>query len=120
MKHIEDNLHLHTVIKLVFIMTWLLEILRICPEERFLIKYHMTKHLISFKIQNMDSKTGLASMVYNFLDKKSSGGSVKRKLMPNQQLAVELRRPRNREYNTQIYQRNIMNIIAQLKLSMLI
>ena len=33
---------------------------------------------------------GLASMVYNFFDKKSSGGAIKNEIMPNKELAEEL------------------------------
>ena len=36
---------------------------------------------------------GLASMVYKFHDKKSSGGGIKNENIPNQQLAEELHRP---------------------------
>ena len=35
---------------------------------------------------------GLASMVYKFFDKKTSGGAVKSKFMLNQQLAEELQK----------------------------
>ena len=40
-------------IKYVFNMTWLMEILKIEPEEQLLIKYCVIKHLILLKIRNM-------------------------------------------------------------------
>ena len=36
---------------------------------------------------------GLASMVYKFFDKKSSGGGIKDEKVPNQQLVEELQKP---------------------------
>ena len=36
---------------------------------------------------------GLASVVYNFFDKKASGGAVKNKNMSNQELTEELHKP---------------------------
>ena len=44
---------------------------------------------------------GLASMVYNFFDKKTSGGDVKSGIIPNQQLAEELHKPIIREFEKQ-------------------
>ena len=41
---------------------------------------------------------GLASMVYIYFDKKSSGGAVKNDIMPNQQLAEELHKPIFRKF----------------------
>ena len=35
----------------------------------------------------------LASMIYNFFDRKTSFGAVKREVMPNQQLSEELPKP---------------------------
>ena len=40
-----------------------------------------------------DNQRGLASMVYTFFDKKSSGSSVESKIMSNKQLAEELPKP---------------------------
>ena len=37
----------------------------------------------------MDINVDLHSMVYKFFDKKTSSGSVKSEIMPNQQLAEE-------------------------------
>ena len=42
---------------------------------------------------------GLASMVYKFLDKKSSGGTVKNEIISNKELEEELRNPINRKCN---------------------
>ena len=36
---------------------------------------------------------GLASMVYNLFDKKSSGGAIKSEIISNQQLAEDLHKP---------------------------
>ena len=38
-------------------------------------------------------KCGLASMVYKFIDKKTSGGTVKNKNISNKELAEELNKP---------------------------
>ena len=51
----------------------------------------------AFNIAN-DSKWdrywgGLASMVYKFLDKKTSGSGIKNKSIPNERLAEELHKP---------------------------
>ena len=40
-------------IKLVFNMTWLMEILKIYLEEQLLIKHYIIKHLLLLKIQNL-------------------------------------------------------------------
>ena len=54
-------------------MTWLMEVLKICLEEQVQIKYSVKKHLILPKILKYDGcKSGLASAVCKFLDKKSS------------------------------------------------
>ena len=41
---------------------------------------------------------GLASMVYNFFDKKFSGGTVKNEIIFNKQLAKELQKPIIRKF----------------------
>ena len=41
---------------------------------------------------------GLASMIYNFFDKKSSGGAVKSEIMSKQELAEELHKPVIKKY----------------------
>ena len=38
-------------------------------------------------------QSGLASMVYNFFDKKSRGGCVNNEIKQNEQLAEELHKP---------------------------
>ena len=45
-----------------------------------------------------DNQRGLASMFYTFFDKKSSGSSVKSKIMSNQQLTEELPKPIIRKF----------------------
>ena len=41
---------------------------------------------------------GLASMVYKFLDKKTSGSGIKNKSIPNKRLAEELHKPFIRKF----------------------
>ena len=41
---------------------------------------------------------GLASMIYKFVDKKSSGSGIKSGIMPNQELVNELNRPIIRKF----------------------
>ena len=41
---------------------------------------------------------GLASMVYNFFDKKTSGGAVTNEIMSNKELAEELQKPIIRKF----------------------
>ena len=36
----------------LWLWIWLMEILRICPEEQLLVKYYVMKHLILLKIRN--------------------------------------------------------------------
>ena len=43
----------------------------------------------------------LASMVYKFFDKEASGGPVKIKIMPNQQLGEELHKPIIKKFEKQ-------------------
>ena len=44
-------------------------------------------------IRNMlDIKRGLASMVYKFLEKKTSGSGIKNENIPNKELADELQK----------------------------
>ena len=52
-------------------MAWLMEILKIKPEEQLLIKYCVIKHLLLLKIQNMmDIDAYLLQWSINFLIKK--------------------------------------------------
>ena len=63
------------------------------------IKYCVLKHLLLLKIQNMmDVNRDLALMVYNFSDKKTSGGAVKNENMSNKELAKELNKPIIRKF----------------------
>ena len=78
---------------------WLMEILRICLEEQLLIEYYMIKHLLLLKVQNMMViKEVLPQWFTNILIKKSSRGAVKSEIMPNQELAEELHKPRIRKF----------------------
>ena len=46
---------------------------------------------------------GLASMVYKFFEKKSSGGAIKSRTIPNQQLAEELHKSIIRKFEKKVY-----------------
>ena len=75
-------------------MIWLMAILRISPEEQFLIKYYVIKHLILLKIQNMmDIKRVLRQWFINLRLKKTSRGAVKIKIMSSKELAEEFHKP---------------------------
>ena len=70
-------------------MTWLMDIFRIYLEEQLLIKHCLITYL---NPKYNGYQCPLASMVYKFLDKKSSGahtsgGAIKSRIMWNQQLA---------------------------------
>ena len=47
----------------------------------------------TFNIATNPKYDGLASMVYNFFDKKSRGGGVNNEIKQNEQLAEELHKP---------------------------
>ena len=51
-----------------------------------LIKCYMKKCLKLLKIEK-----GLASLIYNFFERKSSGGAAKREFISTQQLAEQLK-----------------------------
>ena len=57
-KEIHDIFIKMNQIKLVFSMTWLMEILKISLEEQLPIKYCVIEHLILLKIQNMMDTEG--------------------------------------------------------------
>ena len=60
----------------------------------------MIKHLSLLKTQNFDGyQCGIASMVYKFFDKKTSGSGIKNENMSDQQLAEELHKPIIRKFN---------------------
>ena len=83
-------------------MTRLMEVLKIYLEEQLLMEYCIIKHLILLKIQNMMGyQHGLASMVYNFFDKKSFVSDLKGEIMLNQELAEELHKPIIRKFKKQ-------------------
>ena len=59
-------------------------------------KILVKKHLILLKAKNRKDdgyQGGFASMVYNFFDKKTSGGAVKNENVSHQELAKELHKP---------------------------
>ena len=60
----------------------------------------MIKHLISLRIQKKYDvyQRGLALMVYNFFDIKSSGGTTKNENISNKELAEELWKPIIRKF----------------------
>ena len=84
--------------KLAFSMMWLMEILKIYQDEKFLRNYYVIKHLILLKVQNMkDVKLDLLLWFIFFFDENSSCAvtctntyAIKSKIMSNQQLAEEL------------------------------
>ena len=81
-----------------------MQILKIYPEEQFLIKYYVIKHLTLLKYPKYDKyQHGLASVIYKFFYKKAplastSGGAVKSKIMSNQKLAEESKNLKNGKY----------------------
>ena len=46
---------------------------------------------------------GLASMVYTFFDKRTSGGSIKNEIEQNEQLADELHKPIIRKFEKSLF-----------------
>ena len=59
----------------------------------------MIKHLHIAKNLKYDGyQRGLASMAYNFFDKKTSGGTVKNENISNKELAEELQKPIIRKF----------------------
>ena len=77
-------------IRPVFNMIWLMEILKIQQEDKVLRDK-------AFNIANSPKydgyQRGLASMIYMFFDKKSTGSGVNNGIKPNIQLTSELHRP---------------------------
>ena len=66
-------------------MIWLMKILKHVPKRIIVNKVIRDKALDIAKIPEYDEyQCGLASMVYKFVDKKGSGGSVKSEFMLNQ------------------------------------
>ena len=60
----------------------------------------MIKHFNIGKNSKYDGyKRGVASMVYNFFDKKTSGSGIKSDNMSDQQIAEELHKPTIRKFN---------------------
>ena len=54
-------------------MTWLMAILRICQEKQLLIKYYMQAFNIAKNAKYDGYQGAVASIVYRFFNKKSSG-----------------------------------------------
>ena len=72
-------------------VTWVMEILKLYPEEQILIKCYTDKTLnIAKNTKYNEYQRGLISMVYHFFDKKPSGSVVKNESMSSQELAEEL------------------------------
>ena len=69
-----------------FNMMWLMEISK-CLEKQLLIKCYVKKCLKLLKIGK-----GLASLIYNFFEKNSSGVAAKREFISTQQLAEQLKK----------------------------
>ena len=66
---------------------------------KVLIKYYEIKAFNIAKNPNYNRyQRGLASMVYNFFDKKTSGGAIKKETMANEKLTKELRQPIIRKF----------------------
>ena len=60
----------------------------------------MIKHFNIGKNSKYDGcKRGVASMVYKFFDKKTSGSGIKSDNMSDQQIAEELHKPTIRKFN---------------------
>ena len=72
-------------------VTWVMEILKLYPEEQILIKCYTDKTLnIAKNTKYNEYQRGLISMVYHFFGKKPSGSVVKNESMSSQELAEEL------------------------------
>ena len=66
---------------------------------KVLIKYYEIKAFNIAKNPNYNRyQRGLASMVYNFFDKKTSGGAIKKETMANEELTKELSQPIIRKF----------------------
>ena len=52
-----------------------------------------------FKDLTRRTARGLASMVYNFFDKKTCGGAIKNEIISNKELAGKLHKPIIRKFN---------------------
>ena len=76
-------------------MIWLMEILnkdlisRTDPDKVF----HDKAFNIAKNPKYDGYQCGLASWVFNFVDKKTSGGAIKNEIMRNEELAKELHKP---------------------------
>ena len=79
--------------KFAFNMTWLLQILKIQRKERSDKILRDKAFNIAKNLKYDGYQRGLASIVYKFFDKKSSGSSVNMKTMFDEQLAEELHKP---------------------------
>ena len=57
---------------------------------------------------------GLASVVYNFFDKKNSGGAIKKEILQNEELAEELHRPIIRKFEKRKVHSSLREIFGML------
>ena len=64
-------------------MIWLMEILKSC-QEQFLKVLRDKAFNITKSLKYEGYQRGLASIVYKFFNKKSSGGAIENKSMSNQ------------------------------------
>ena len=53
-------------------------------------------------------------MVYNFFDKKNSGGAIKKKILQNEELAEELHRPIIRKFEKRKVHSSLREIFRML------
>ena len=72
-------------IKIVFKLTWIMEILKIELEEQLLIKYYGTKHFILLTMKNIINIKEVLRQWLNkvFYKRKAAGGPVKSKITSN-------------------------------------
>ena len=109
------------LIRLVFNMIWLMEILKIQQEEQLLIKRDKTFN-IATNPKYDGYQRGLSSMVYKFFDRKSKSGGVNIPLefneLNNEKSAKELHKPIIRKFKIRTvysrYKDNIWVLIQQI------
>ena len=76
-----------------------------------LIKYHAIKYLILLSPKYDRYQRGLTSMVHEFFEQKTSGGTIKNKIISNKDLATELHKQIIRKFsNSKIHSPFIDNI----------
>ena len=116
-----------------FSIIWLMKILRVCLEDKLLIKYYVIKHLILLKIPNMISMN--ANFHYWFINilikslllrvhgqrpelckiqNKFAGSRVESEIIPNHQLAKELHKQIMRKSGKRKYTHLLKTIFGVL------